>query len=115
MPPHKWSLTRRMLIGGDESSPEASYTGTPMHVVIASHHRLPVEGYGGPQRVVVALVRGLAAHGHRVSVIAQPGTRLTEASKIIEVAPSILKNTGGDLSPFLPDGADILHAHFPLK
>ena len=86
-----------------------------MHVVIASHHRLPVEGYGGPQRVVVALVRGLAAHGHRVSVIAQPGTRLTEASKVIEVAPSILKNTGGDLSPFVPDGADILHAHFPLK
>ncbi len=50
-----------------------------MHVVIASHHRLPVEGYGGPQRVVVALVRGLAAHGHRVSVIAQPGTRLTDS------------------------------------
>src|SRR2546428_10765277 len=86
-----------------------------MHVVIASHHRLPVEGYGGPQRVVVALVRGLAAHGHRVSVIAQPGTRLTEASKVIEVAPSILKNTGGDLSPFVPDGADNLHAHFSLK
>src|SRR5260370_457356 len=29
-----------------------------MHVVVASHHRLPVEGYGGPQRGVVALVRG---------------------------------------------------------
>src|SRR2546427_12695376 len=86
-----------------------------MHVVIASHHRLPVEGYGGPQRVVVALVRGLAAHGHRVSVIAQPGTRLTEASKVIEVAPSILKNTGGDLSPFVPHRADILHPPFPLK
>src|SRR5437879_12180079 len=86
-----------------------------MHVVVASHHRLPVAGYVVPQRVCVAFVRGLAAHGHRVSVIAQPGTRLTEASKVIEVAPSILKNTGGDLSPFVPDGADILHAHFPLK
>src|SRR2546427_12821829 len=86
-----------------------------MHVVIASHHRLPVEGYGGPQRVVVALVRGLAAHGHRVSVIAQPGTRLTEASKVIEVAPSILKNTGGAHSPFVAVRADRLHAPYPLE
>src|SRR3989442_11973363 len=86
-----------------------------MHVVIASHHRLPVEGYGGPQRVVVALVRGLAAHGHRVSVIAQPGTRLTEASKVIEVAPSILKNTGGFLSPFGPAGSAIPYTHFSPK
>ena len=83
-----------------------------MHVVVASHHRLPVEGYGGPQRVVVALVRGLAAHGHRVTVIAQPGTRLAEAAKIIDVAPRDLKN---DLTPFVPKDADILHAHFPLK
>jgi glycosyltransferase involved in cell wall biosynthesis len=83
-----------------------------MHVVVASHHRLPVEGYGGPQRVVVALVRGLAAHGHRVSVIAQPGTRLAEASKIIEVSARDLKN---DLTRFLPKDTDILHAHFPLK
>src|SRR5256885_16985321 len=83
-----------------------------MHVVIASHHRLPVEGYGGPQRVVVALVRGLAAHGHRVSVIAQPGTRLTEASKVIEVAPSILKNTGGGPSAFIPHQARLPPASF---
>ena len=87
-----------------------------MHVVVASHHRLPVEGYGGPQRVVVALVRGLAALGHRVTILAQPGTRVAEA-KIVEVAPRILKNTGGggDLTPFIPDGADILHGHFPMK
>jgi hypothetical protein len=61
-----------------------------MHVVVASHHRLPVEGYGGPQRVVVALVRGLAALGHRVTILAQPGTKVAEASRIVEVAPRIL-------------------------
>src|SRR5213078_5340218 len=105
MPPHKWSLTRRMLIRGDESSPEASYTGTPMHVVVASHHRLPVEGYGGPQRVVVALVQALAALGHRVTVLAQPGTKLAAASRIIEVSPRALKSNGGstDLTSLLPD------------
>ncbi len=86
-----------------------------MHVVVASHHRLPVEGYGGPQRVVVALVRGLAALGHRVTLLAQPGTKVPEAAKIVEVAPRILKDSGVDLKKFIPDGAEILHAHFPLK
>src|SRR5947207_553625 len=88
-----------------------------MHVVVASHHRLPVEGYGGPQRVVVALVQALAALGHRVTVLAQPGTKLAAASRIIEVSPRALKSNGGstDLTSLLPDNADILHAHFPLK
>ena len=86
-----------------------------MHVAVASHHRLPVTGYGGNQRVVVALVRGLAALGHRVTLLAQPGTRVPEAAKIVEVPPRTLKNTGADLTPFLPEGADILHAHYPLK
>jgi len=86
-----------------------------MHVVVASHHRLPVEGYGGTQRVVVALVRGLAELGHRVTLLAQPGTRVPEAAKVVEVPPKILKDAGADLKPFLPDGADLLHVHFPLK
>ena len=86
-----------------------------MHVVVASHHRLPVEGYGGPQRVVVALVRGLAALGHRVTVVAQPGTKLVEAAKIVEVPSRQFKGSGGDLKRFIPDSADILHSHFPLK
>ena len=86
-----------------------------MHVVVASHHRLPVEGYGGPQRVVVALVRALAALGHRVTLLAQPGTKVAEAAKIVEVAPRAVKDSNADLKRLLPDNADILHAHFPLK
>jgi len=86
-----------------------------MHVVVASHHRLPVEGYGGPQRVVVALARGLAALGHRVTILAQPGTKVAEASRIVELAPRTLKDSNADLKRFIPGDADILHAHFPLK
>src|SRR2546430_7201883 len=86
-----------------------------MHVAVASHHRLPVEGYGGPQRVVVALVRGLAALGHRVTLLAQPGTKVPEAAKTVEVAPRVWKDSGVDLKKFIPEGADILHAHFSLK
>lgn len=86
-----------------------------MHVVVASHDRLPVEGYGGSQRVVVALVRALATLGHRVTLLAQPGSRVPEASRVVAVPPKILKNSNADLSPLIPDGADIFHAHFPVK
>jgi glycosyltransferase involved in cell wall biosynthesis len=86
-----------------------------MHVVVASHHRLPVEGYGGPQRVVVALVRALTELGHRVTLLAQPGTKVADAAKIVEIAPRLLKDSNVDLKKFLPDNADILHAHFPMK
>jgi glycosyltransferase involved in cell wall biosynthesis len=86
-----------------------------MHVVVATHHRLPVEGYGGTQRVVVALVRGLAALGHQVTLVAQPGTKVPEATKVVEVLPRKLKDPAVDLRPYIPDGADMLHAHFVMK
>src|SRR3989442_12161354 len=50
---------------------EASYTGTPMHVVVASHHRLPVEGYGGPQRVGGALCLGPPGPRPAVTLLAE--------------------------------------------
>jgi glycosyltransferase involved in cell wall biosynthesis len=84
-----------------------------MHVVVASHHRLPVEGYGGKERVVVALVRGLVALGHRVTLLAQPGSRVPEAT-VVEVPPRKLKDPAADLAPHLPGDVDVLHAHFPL-
>src|SRR2546425_8036876 len=54
---------------------EASYTGTPMHVVVASHHRLPVEGYGGPPRPGSGPGRGPSALGHPATVLAPPRTK----------------------------------------
>jgi hypothetical protein len=83
-----------------------------MHVVVASHQPLPAQGYGGPERVIVALVRGLAALGHRVTLLAPQGTRVSEAS-VIELRPRQLADATG-LAPHLPRDADILHAHFPL-
>ena len=84
-----------------------------MHVVVASHQQLPAKGYGGPQRVVVALVRGLAALGHRVTLLAPPGSRLPEA-KVVEVPPRKFGDAA-NLLPHIPRDAEILHAHFPLK
>lgn len=83
-----------------------------MHVVVASHQPLPAKGYGGPERVIVALVRGLAALGHRVTLLAPPGTRVPEA-RVIEVSPRQFA-AAASLATHLPRDADILHAHFPL-
>ena len=87
---------------------------TPLHVVVASHYRLPVKGYGGTERVVVALVRGLAALGHRVTLLASPGTRVPEAT-VVEVPPDRIRHPALDLATLLPPGADILHAIFPVR
>ncbi len=85
-----------------------------MHVAVASHHRLPVEGYGGTQRVVVALIRGLAALGHKITVLAPPGTKVPEAGALVELPPKRLRDPALDLTKFVPGDADILHAHFPI-
>ncbi len=85
-----------------------------MHVTLVHHTRLPVKGYGGTERVVVALARGLAALGHRVSLVAPTGTRLPEA-EVIPLPPGRFGEAGFDLTPHLPAGTDILHAFYPLR
>ena len=85
-----------------------------MHIAVFSHYRLPVKGYGGTERLVVALVRALAVLGHRVTLIASPGTRVPEAT-VVEVPAATLTDASLDLASLRPAGADILHAFFPLK
>jgi len=87
---------------------------TALHVVVASHYRLPVKGYGGTERVVVALVRGLAALGHRVTLLAAPGSRVSEAT-VVEVPPARIRDPDLDLATLLPPDADLLHAVFPVR
>jgi len=82
-----------------------------MHIAVISHHRLPVKGYGGPQRVVVALVRGLVELGHRVTVIAAPGSKLPTAP-VLEVPPR--DHAGPKVAAFVPRDADVVHAHYPV-
>src|SRR5256885_16298304 len=83
-----------------------------MHVVVASHQPLPAKGYGGPQRVVMALVRGLAALGARVTLLAPPGTRIPEAT-VVGGPPRKVGGAGG-LCPYNPREAQLGHAHGPL-
>lgn len=85
-----------------------------MHIAVISHHRLPVKGYGGTERIVVALVRGLAELGHRVTLIAQPGSRLAEAT-VIAAPHARLRDPAGRLAALIPPDAEVVHAHFPVR
>jgi len=85
-----------------------------LHVALYHPARLPVHGYGGTERVVTWLARGLVELGHRVTVLALAGTRIPEAA-VVEVDHREAFRTGGArLAALLPDGVDVVHAHVPL-
>jgi glycosyltransferase involved in cell wall biosynthesis len=84
-----------------------------MHVALYSNSRLPARGYGGTQRVVVWLARGLAELGHRVTLLAPAGSRIREAD-VIELHPKALQKADFDVGRFVPDSVDLLHTHAPL-
>ena len=84
-----------------------------MHVALYFHGRLPVTGYGGTQRVIVWLARGLAQLGHQVTLLAPPGSRVPEAT-LVAVDPRLIQSGDADIAQFLPPSADILHSHTPL-
>lgn len=84
-----------------------------MRIAVLYHGTLPVKGYGGTERVVVWLVRGLAALGHEVTLLAAPGSRVPEAT-LVGVDPKHAASPGFDARPYLPPGIEVLHAHRPL-
>jgi glycosyltransferase involved in cell wall biosynthesis len=85
-----------------------------MHVALYVPSLLPVQGYGGTQRVVVWLARGLAELGHRVTLLALAGSRIPEA-RVIELEPGETSRVGFDLSRFVPESVDLLHTHARLS
>lgn len=84
-----------------------------MHVALFHPAKLPVRRYGGIDRVVVWLARGLAEQGHTVSLLASPGSEVPEAA-LIPVPPGPASKPGFDLARHLPPGVDIIHSHRPL-
>jgi glycosyltransferase involved in cell wall biosynthesis len=84
-----------------------------MHIALYSHRRIPVRGYGGTQRVVVWLARGLMELGHRVTLVAPSGSELAGA-QLIRLDAKVSRRPGFEPSQLLPPGIDILHAHVRL-
>jgi glycosyltransferase involved in cell wall biosynthesis len=84
-----------------------------MHIALFVRDRLPVRKYGGTQRIAVYLARGLAAGGHRVTLIAGAGSAVPEA-ELVPLTPAQLRDAGLDLRPLIPGGVDLLLSYVPL-
>lgn len=82
-----------------------------MKVVLHHPTLLPPKDYGGVERVVLWLAKGLQELGHEVWVAAYPGSRLPEGVQLLAVerelsAPEQLKGR-------LPKGTDLVHFMAP--
>jgi len=75
---------------------------------------LPVRKYGGTERVIIWLARGLREHGHDPVILARNGTRL-DPFPVHELTPSTLRRMAQDpefrLDPVIPDDVDVIHFH----
>jgi glycosyltransferase involved in cell wall biosynthesis len=83
------------------------------------HHRtVPVEKYGGTERVVVWLTDALARLGHEPVLITPPGSRSSTA-RVAPVPRDVFERAGEDpgfaVDPHLPDGLDVLHCHSVVR
>lgn len=85
-----------------------------MHIALFYWGRLPVPRYGGTQRMAVYLARGLAAAGHRVSLLAAPGSAVPEAG-LVPVDTEVARRPDFAIQPHLPPGLDLLLSFVELR
>jgi glycosyltransferase involved in cell wall biosynthesis len=85
-----------------------------MHIALFFWDRLPAFGYGGTQRMVVWLARGLAAAGHRVTLIAGEGSKVPETS-LVPVDVGAARRPDFDIRPLLPASLDAMITYAPLR
>ena len=84
-----------------------------MHVALFFPDRLPVQGYGGTQRAIVNVARGLAELGTRVTLLAGSGSRVGEAT-LVPVDVRAARGPTFDIQALLSRDVDILCAFSPL-
>jgi glycosyltransferase involved in cell wall biosynthesis len=77
---------------------------------------LPVREYGGTERVIVWLARGLREHGHDPVVVARTGTDLPPF-RTLGLPGAAIRSMARDpefsLDPWIPDDIDVVHFHSP--
>ncbi|MCC7440998.1 MAG: glycosyltransferase [Bdellovibrionales bacterium] len=82
-----------------------------MKVLLFHPSLLPPRDYGGVERVVLWLARGLAERGHEVWVAAFPGSRLPEGARLWEIPPE--ESGAESLLRKRPPGLDLVHFMAP--
>jgi glycosyltransferase involved in cell wall biosynthesis len=81
-----------------------------MKIALVYHARLPVKGYGGIERVVMWLGRGLAELGHEVTLLSAPGSK-APWGRHVAIDARAAARPGFDPRRWLPRGVELVHAH----
>lgn len=85
-----------------------------MHVVQFQHTRVPVDKYGGAQRIVVWLSQALVELGHEVTLLAGPGSRVPGV-RVVEVEAAAVRRPGFDVRRYVDRPVDVMHYHGPVE
>lgn len=78
-----------------------------MHIVLASHTRIPARLYGGTERIILWLGRALSERGHVVGLLAPPGSSWP-------YGPLSILDPNRPLEAQIPNQADVFHSHIGL-
>ena len=74
----------------------------PLHITLVHDALIPPKNYGGTERVVAWLAKGLVELGHKVTLIARPGSKIEGAEVIACEAKS-------EWAHLIPANTDLLH------
>lgn len=79
-----------------------------MNILIVSNATIPVNKYGGTERIIWWLGRELHRLGHQVTYLCAPGSSCPFA-KVLPLDPAM------DMNLQVPDDIDIVHFHLPVQ
>lgn len=82
-----------------------------MKIVLFHPVRLPPADYGGVERVVLWLARGLIERGHEVHVAALEGSRLPAGARLLPITAE--NRSAAELPARLPPGVEVVHFMAP--
>ena len=81
-----------------------------MHIVQFQHTRVPVEKYGGTQRIVVWLSQALVELGHDVTLLAGRGSNVPGV-RVVEVDAEEVRRPAFDVHQYVKGQVDVMHYH----
>jgi len=80
-----------------------------MHIVFYYHKKLPVKEYGGIERIVVWLIKGLCEIGHTVTFIGPQGSAVPYCRNIFAQFADVNAPLPEQLKDLIQQDADIIH------
>jgi glycosyltransferase involved in cell wall biosynthesis len=80
-----------------------------LHIVFYYPKKLPVKEYGGVERAVVWLVKGLSELGHKVTFIGPEGSNVAHAENVFVPFVDVKVPAPDAIKKLIPKDADIIH------